>query len=1244
MKHNRTDFLQDPSFEQLLKQSLLDNNKHPLNEKTIEMNANYIFSQPTTGLSTERLETLLNRHQLDISKTYSQLQFVLRWVAPIILLISIAYFANQKFNKDPKQNFVPPVTERIERDTTQFESLNTPLIQTLETKEIYQEIALTQNKDNEPEIKPRKKSKASRYTYKDKPIVTPNIKLSYPDLYEAPAPLFNMVASPDDFTLISSAFKIYGGHEIFSIKDLDYFHSYYLGQPFKEGMDDFVWVNPAKDITSREGHTSYYVQELDSLREFQRIKKNQLLKIPNVLKFHLEDYELSEYNKMQIKELSKKQLDLLLKPFYFSKYEVSVKEYRAFTNWVLKSNGYEELPYELDTIPNKRVVQLEISYSENAAKYRAFYVKWNLDKNKAYSYTFYNPSDKTLKAIGGNKLGIAPKDSIFQKRLNQYRMDYEINPFYGPNARETFEELQNRPIVGISYYQALAFLDWKTHFHQEQLDNDGINYAIEYTLPNTLEKDITLDLFNTKQTWLTDLHIENYTKTTLDVLVSPNKVNSSKTIELNRVNPSSKYYKGETIKHKLRNGITWLDGNASEWMADSYQNNWTKALSAHRKMTEYSEENELTKSIEDYYNRKNDTLGQLVMGGNYVDYRDDFLMNYYSQLNRAGTYLKTFADPHQQYSTVGFRYIIKVRDTDEARKEKLLSLLGSFDYEKYKGFPEEYMDNFKSLDDGKYFLDKEVTNGMWRSFLMDLLESGRDNEAKLCLPESELWSKYNDEYIYYFRELKYDALPVVNISHEAVQIFNQWITDKFNSYALRKFSVVEFVLPTDTEWKKVSISEFIHKGTKPWFFKGEFLANLNISPYENNNFIFPTDSFQNHIHNSKTLKGLLESGEIKEDERISFYEDFLLNKISYSDFINKVNRDWMTSEKLKIYYSEDDIKKIQKDKSLFEEQRILSIGGIFPPFRAGLAAEKSNGIYDLMGNVAEMVKSPLITKGGSWNSLANLAGKRNSEPWNGKASPMVGFRPMMKIIKKGFDHNTKIKPTKNPPGTVLLTPNYGVDKAEIRNIDYREYLYYIKTLHGIESPEYKTLLPDSTIWDKNQILTDDSVKLNYHLPLSSFYFNHSAYKSYPVVGLSYQQAQSYCKWRSDRVNERYAIYHAKNPNDKSFPKKMTYRLPSPEEWENFSIIDSVYSASEDKIRKIRKNHLRYDLTNRVMLNPPNSIGLCDLDGNVSEMTSEEGLAKGEHWAQAFLKTTGKDVKYKKPKAWIGFRCVVDVEY
>ena len=48
-------------------------------------------------------------------------------------------------------------------------------------------------------------------------------------------------------------------------------------------------------------------------------------------------------------------------------------------------------------------------------------------------------------------------------------------------------------------------------------------------------------------------------------------------------------------------------------------------------------------------------------------------------------------------------------------------------------------------------------------------------------------------------------------------------------------------------------------------------------------------------------------------------------------------------------------------------------------------------------------------------------------------------------------------------------------------------------------------------------------KLAYNEPLVNQYLRHPAYKYYPVVGVSWSQATDYCKWRTDRVNERILI-------------------------------------------------------------------------------------------------------------------------
>lgn len=100
----------------------------------------------------------------------------------------------------------------------------------------------------------------------------------------------------------------------------------------------------------------------------------------------------------------------------------------------------------------------------------------------------------------------------------------------------------------------------------------------------------------------------------------------------------------------------------------------------------------------------------------------------------------------------------------------------------------------------------------------------------------------------------------------------------------------------------------------------------------------------------------------------------------------------------------------------------------------------------------------------------------------------------------------------------VTVPSFYMDQFETRNVDYREYLYWIQRVY-IDYPEvYEKALPDTLVWRR---------RLGYNDPYVDNYFRHPAYREYPVVGVSWVQANDFCKWRTDRVNEdiliRYGI-------------------------------------------------------------------------------------------------------------------------
>jgi sulfatase modifying factor 1 len=99
------------------------------------------------------------------------------------------------------------------------------------------------------------------------------------------------------------------------------------------------------------------------------------------------------------------------------------------------------------------------------------------------------------------------------------------------------------------------------------------------------------------------------------------------------------------------------------------------------------------------------------------------------------------------------------------------------------------------------------------------------------------------------------------------------------------------------------------------------------------------------------------------------------------------------------------------------------------------------------------------------------------------------------------------------PRRVTVSSFY-MDETEVRNVDYREYLFWIGRVYAEYPAVFKKALPDTLVWRN---------KLAYNEPYVEYYFRHPAYNEYPLVGVSWIQANDYCAWRSDRVNENLLI-------------------------------------------------------------------------------------------------------------------------
>jgi len=140
----------------------------------------------------------------------------------------------------------------------------------------------------------------------------------------------------------------------------------------------------------------------------------------------------------------------------------------------------------------------------------------------------------------------------------------------------------------------------------------------------------------------------------------------------------------------------------------------------------------------------------------------------------------------------------------------------------------------------------------------------------------------------------------------------------------------------------------------------------------------------------------------------------------------------------------------------------------------------------------------------------------------------------------GFQYNTKYQEQETAPGVVFIeggtftkgqvnddpmhdwnnSPNqqhvqsFYMDETEVTNIMYMEYLDWTKKVYPPENENftqiYDGVVPDTLVWRN---------RLGYNEVMTNNYLRHPAYQNYPVVGVSWIQANQFCVWRTDRINE-----------------------------------------------------------------------------------------------------------------------------
>lgn len=267
-----------------------------------------------------------------------------------------------------------------------------------------------------------------------------------------------------------------------------------------------------------------------------------------------------------------------------------------------------------------------------------------------------------------------------------------------------------------------------------------------------------------------------------------------------------------------------------------------------------------------------------------------------------------------------------------------------------------------------------------------------------------------------------------------------------------------------------------------------------------------------------------------------------------------------------------------------------------------------------------------------------------------------------------------------PPNGIWLHENIFIDQTEVANLHWQEYLHYLQQDSSLSV--YIRALPDTTVWD--MIDTTGHYKENY--------FRGPPYQQMALVGVSFEQALDYCRWRSAAVNAKIAADAKKEGRSPSH--QVVYRLPTIDEWEAAAAgklrpdrhpygyrkylkkpeldqpEEELYQRSNTELltfyefqelvstfkRKGRvpvfncvksvEGILTYsNLMPEYIYEPPkNSLDLYGMIGNVAEMTNIKGIAKGGSFLHRCEDCTiEKFQEYRHPAPWLGFRCVAEVQ-
>lgn len=249
------------------------------------------------------------------------------------------------------------------------------------------------------------------------------------------------------------------------------------------------------------------------------------------------------------------------------------------------------------------------------------------------------------------------------------------------------------------------------------------------------------------------------------------------------------------------------------------------------------------------------------------------------------------------------------------------------------------------------------------------------------------------------------------------------------------------------------------------------------------------------------------------------------------------------------------------------------------------------GLYNMAGNVAEMVSEKGISKGGSWiHGPGNLP--IDSVFTYTKATSWLGFRYVMEVVRY---RNAK-------PPTVFNVKDFEkefvtVDSLKLAEGHERRESFIIKSFDPylickIETPNawYKGFLNDmkqSNPSGVHAFIPNDSLwrevtsVQNYYA-----YSQQDCYDDYPVVNITQEAALAFCAWLTAKYNQDPARkYH-----------KVIFKLPAASEWRR---VTANYEMHPAYWFRYEKGKWKYKMN----FHPSNELYFTSIAGDIGTMKS-----------------------------------------